>query len=233
MLKSRIKFITPNYNNNLVYGTLYGRKPSQFIKYTEMHLIKQRYDFVSDSNDYPEILKYFFKMKDKWDFEHVLNTGTDKYQDHKKYIKKYEDDVYFEFSDLEKLKKNFPNNKYPYYEVLIQTLVKDNRLQNIGHHTKDQTHQSPQEYSLEQFYNQYIAPIAKNIDIYLMVMDIKKLFDKYKNKLQNKYPEIYTLVNNLVTEANYNTINSPGHVSEQINLIWDYIQKQKSLQKPK
>jgi hypothetical protein len=62
-------------------------------------------------------------------------------------------------------------------------------------------------------------------------MSIKDLFAKYKNKLKDKYPNIYTLVDDLVEKANNNTINSPEYLSTKITDILNSMSQQESKKK--
>jgi hypothetical protein len=185
-----------------VFGALY-RKFS--ICHTEMYDIKtfimNNYSLMKDYK-YPKIVKYFFNMSGKWKMKLEYNHAQN-YENQLKHNITYEDDN-FNLYDLKTLKKKFPKHIYPYYENLIKEIENNGTLQM--HAT----------ISLQQFYEVHIKPIVKNLDIYLIVMYIKKLFTKYKNKLKDKYPKIYTLVDDLVLKALYNEINSPLYLLKQI-----------------
>ena len=204
-------FISKDLNRQgIVTGSLINKKS---YCHAEMGFIKK---YIMDNSEktnkykYPEIVTYFFNIENKWKYNH--------------YDKKYED-AKFEFKDLQDLKNKFDNNKYPYYKNLIIALNNDIKIKDFGKCRREDNCERP--YDFKAFYTIYIAPIVKNIDIYLIVMTIKELFDRYTKQLKNKYKEIYTLVDNLVDDA-YN--NKMLLIKETKKTKEDLINEQEELQ---
>jgi hypothetical protein len=206
-----ITTVIPNYKNCKIFGSLEVINSQHFYPINDFIQLNARIQTVqkNDTNTtkkFPEILIYYFNISN------ISGTWT-------KEQKKFKN-VKFQFIDLKNLEKKFPNEKYPYYKDLIDILNQDDRLKDVRHIKSDQVEEwnkRPIQYSFEEFYEKYILPIAKNIDIYLIVMTIKELFDRYRKQL-NKYKEIYTLVDNLVNHAYYNKmllIDAPKLTPEQ------------------
>jgi hypothetical protein len=147
---------------------------------------------TDDLNKFPKILTYFFNIPEKWN------------QKNKNF-----DNAKFEYIDRENLKKEFPINKYPYYKDLIDKLDKHPALVDTRHlkfFDPNAWTNIPPPFKFKVFYEKYISPIAKNIDIYMIIMTIKELFDRYANKLKNNFEASYKLVEKLVKNAYYNKI---------------------------
>jgi hypothetical protein len=178
-----------------IYGTLNDNGTEHYC-HANMFDIKSITDKFGRTN-YPEILKYFFNIKDKWIYDHYKN--------------KY-NDATFTFDDLQKLTKHLA--KYPHYNKLITLLNNDPKLQ--------QTTNFRDHYNLKDFYKTYIRLIVKNLDIYLIVMLINDLFTK-SNLKDKKYENTLNLVKNLVYAAESNEINGPDHLSTEIQKIIDSI----------
>jgi len=197
-LKTRSLNIKQYYEKDKISGSLNAIKSlnakKNFYDLNNITFLYARIKTAStdDLNKFPKILTYFFNIPKKWN------------QKNKNF-----DNAKFEYIDRENLKKEFPINKYPYYKDLIDKLDKHPALVDTRHLNVFDTNASiniPEPFKFKLFYEIYISPIAKNIDIYMIIMTIKELFDRYANKLKNNFEASYKLVEKLVDNAYYNKI---------------------------
>jgi tRNA A-37 threonylcarbamoyl transferase component Bud32 len=186
------------YDNDSIHGdikfgnmTLDADLKVYFIDFGLMHKYKDLNldlnSYITQNHQYPEILNIFFNIKKK-----LINKSMNK-------------------TELIELLKKKEYEKDKRYSIIL-ILLNEIQLQNIDYMNFFELIDD-EEHDLDYFYNKCIEPIAKNIDIYALILFIYQLFFKiFDSTIFNRgliNDNTIFILKELLKMALYNKINDP------------------------
>jgi len=151
----------------------------------------------------------------------------------------FNNQVKYYYKDKDKVQQFKKENNYPFllhhfYDINQNKVTKQYLINFYNDYQSDykpqhlifQNLDDKEEYNLDEIYDKYILPIAKNIDILALSLFISYILElATKSSKDNKYNETYILAKTLYVDAYFNKINGASDLSERLQIIINSIPK--------